>query len=286
MRIVSFEAAGGPSFGLVTADGAGIIDLGCRVHYPDVAAVLRAGALAELAAYEDAPPDLSLAEVALLPAVPDPRRKVLCVGLNYRAHVAESAGREVPENPRIFARLDDTIIAHGAPMWRPRNSVQFDYEGELAVVIGRGGRHIPAGRALGHVAAYTIFNDGSVRDFQKHSVTAGKNFPRTGPLGPWLVTADEIQDPAALTLTTRVNGEERQRTGTGDMILSVQALIEYISAFTPLSPGDVIATGTPEGVAHARKPPPWLKPGDVVEVEISGIGVLRNPVVAEESAAP
>jgi 2-keto-4-pentenoate hydratase/2-oxohepta-3-ene-1,7-dioic acid hydratase in catechol pathway len=286
MRIASFEVDGTASFGLVTADGAGIVDLGCRVHYPDVAAVLRAGALAELSVFEDAAPDLALEDVALLPAVPDPRRKVLCVGLNYRAHVAESAGREVPENPRIFARLDDTIIGDGEPMWRPRNSAQFDYEGELAVVIGRPGRHIPAALALGHVAAYTIFNDGSVRDFQKHSVTAGKNFPRTGPLGPWLVTADEIPDPAALTLTTRVNGEERQRTSTGDMILSVAALIEYISAFTPLSPGDVIATGTPEGVAHARRPPPWLKPGDVVEVEISGIGTLRNPVIAEEGVGP
>ena len=187
----------------------------------------------------------------------------------------------MPEQPRIFARLADTIIGHGAAMWRPANSTHFDYEGELAIVIGKAGRHIPAERALEHVAAYTCFNDGSLRDYQKHSVTAGKNFPHTGPLGPWLVSADEIPDPAALTLTTRVNGEERQRTSTGDMILNVQALIAYISAFTPLSPGDVIATGTPEGVAHARKPPPWLVPGDTVEVEISGIGLLRNPVVAE-----
>ncbi|WP_431268527.1 fumarylacetoacetate hydrolase family protein [Dankookia sp. P2] len=213
--------------------------------------------------------------------MPSPLRKVLCVGLNYRAHVAESAGREVPENPRIFARLADTIIAHGAPLWRPVNSTHFDYEGELAVVIGKPGRRIPAAHALDHVAAYTIFNDGSLRDYQKHSVTAGKNFPGTGPLGPWLVTADELPNPAALTLETRVNGERRQHAKTSDMILSVPQLIEYISAFTPLAPGDVIATGTPEGVAHARKPPPWLVPGDVVEVEISGIGILRNPVVAE-----
>lgn len=285
MRIISYAVAGHASYGLVTgADG--IVDLGGRLPYADVSAVLRAGALSELARFAHLPPDHRLAAVTVLPAVPDPRRKVLCVGLNYRAHVAESAGREVPENPRIFARLDDTVIGHGAPLWRPRNSVQFDYEGELAVVIGRPGRHIPAAKALEHVAAYTIFNDGSVRDYQKHSVTAGKNFPCTGPLGPWLVTADEIPDPAALTLTTRVNGEQRQHTSTGDMILSVPALIEYISAFTPLSPGDVIATGTPEGVAHARRPPPWLVPGDVVEIEISGIGTLRNPVVAEEEVAP
>ncbi len=285
MKIISYAIGGRASFGLVTgADG--IIDLGGRVPYADISAVLRAGALADLARFADLPADHRIGAVTVLPAVPDPQRKVLCVGLNYRAHVAESAGREVPENPRIFTRLDDTIIGHGAPLWRPRNSTHFDYEGELAVIIGRPGRHIPAARALDHVAAHSIFNDGSVRDYQKHSVTAGKNFPHTGPLGPWLVTADEIPDPAALTLTTRVNGEQRQRTSTGDMILNVQALIEYISAFTPLSPGDVIATGTPEGVAHARKPPPWLVPGDVVEIEISGIGILRNPVVAEEDVAP
>ncbi|MBK1659041.1 fumarylacetoacetate hydrolase family protein [Paracraurococcus ruber] len=283
MRIASYVAGGRASFGLVVGDG--IVDCGKRLPFADISAVLAAGGLPRLADLAGTAPDLALAEVTLLPAVPSPLRKVLCVGLNYRAHVAESAGREVPEQPRIFARLADSIIPHGAPLVRPRNSIQFDYEGELAVVIGRAGRHIPAARALEHVAAYTIFNDGSVRDYQKHSVTAGKNFPWTGPLGPWLVTADEIPDPAALTLETRVNGERRQRTGTGDMILSVAALIEYISGFTPLSPGDVIATGTPEGVAHARKPPPWLRPGDVVEVEVSGIGVLRNPVIAEEDAA-
>jgi 2-keto-4-pentenoate hydratase/2-oxohepta-3-ene-1,7-dioic acid hydratase in catechol pathway len=278
MKVISFATAAGASYGLVS--GEGIIDAGKRLPYAGVKQLLEASALAELAALAGTAPDHALADVTVLPAVPQDR-KVLCVGLNYRAHVAESAGREVPEQPRIFARLADTIIGHGAPLWRPANSTHFDYEGELAVVIGKPGRHIPAARALEHVAAYTIFQDGSVRDYQKHSVTAGKNFPHTGPLGPWLVTADEIPDPAALTLTTRVNGEQRQRTSTGDMILTVQALVEYISAFTPLAPGDVIATGTPEGVAHARKPPPWLVPGDVVEVEISGIGILRNPVIAE-----
>lgn len=282
MRIVSFATAAGPSFGVVVGDA--VVDAGRRLRHPDIRAVLRAGALAELGALVTVAPDHALADITVLPAVPGDR-KVLAVGLNYRAHVAETAGRDVPEHPRIFARLADTIIGHGQPMWRPRNSDHFDYEGELAVVIGKPGRHIPSERALEHVAAYTIFNDGSVRDFQKHSVTAGKNFPHTGPLGPWLVTADELPDPQALTLTTRVNGEQRQRTGTADMILPVAALIAYVSAFTPLSPGDVIATGTPEGVAQARRPPAWLRPGDVVEVEISGIGILRNPVIAEEDAA-
>ncbi|WP_135470136.1 fumarylacetoacetate hydrolase family protein [Crenalkalicoccus roseus] len=282
MRIVSFATDAGPSFGLVL--GGGIVDLGRRVPYPGVKAALEAGALEELARHEREAPDLALSDVTFLPAVPQ-ERKVICVGLNYRAHVAEAAGREVPANPRVFARLPDTVIGHGAPMWRPRNSIQFDYEGELAVVIGRPGRHILVERALEHVAGYTCFNDGSVRDFQKHSVTAGKNFPCTGPLGPWLVTAEEVPDPAALTLVTRLNGHEMQRASTGDMILSVEDLISYVSAFTPLAPGDVIATGTPEGVASARRPPTWMRPGDVVEVEISGIGVLRNPVAAEEEVA-
>lgn len=281
MRIVSFAGAAGPGYGLVAGDG--VIDATRRLRHPDVRAVLRAGALHEVAALASLAPDHALADLAFLPAVPGDR-KVLAVGLNYRAHVAETAGREVPEQPRIFARLADTVIGHGRPILRPRNSECLDYEGELAVVIGRPGRHIPADRALEHVAAYACFNDGSLRDFQKHSVTAGKNFPQTGPLGPWLVTADEIPDPQALTLVTRVNGQERQRASTADMILPVAALIAYVSSFTPLSPGDVIATGTPEGVAQARTPPPWLRPGDVVEVEIERIGTLRNPVAAEEDA--
>ena len=281
MKIISFSTLAGPSFGLVT--GTGIIDIGGRLfgRYADISEVLAAGALDEVAAHAAAAVDFTLEDVTVLPAVPSPLRKVLCVGLNYRAHVAEAAGREVPEQPRIFARLADTIIGHGAPMWRPVNSTHFDYEGELAVVIGKPGRRIPAARALDHVAGYTCFNDGSLRDYQKHSVTAGKNFPHTGPLGPWLVTADEIPDPAALTLTTRLNGRQMQHASTGDMILSVSALIEYISAFTPLAPGDIIAPGTPEGVAQARKPPAWMVSGDTLEVEISGIGILRNPVVAE-----
>ena len=279
MRIVSFTTAKGASYGLVSDEG--IIEAGGRLPFADVSALLAAGALPQLAALAGRAPDLALADICYLPAVPNPGRKVLAVGLNYRAHVAEAPGRDVPENPRIFARLADTVIGHGEPLWLPPNSGHFDYEGELAVVIGKPGRRIPAAAALDHVAAYTIFNDGSLRDYQKHSVTAGKNFPHTGPLGPWLVTADEIPDPGALTLETRVNGERRQHTSTGDMILNVAQLIAYISEWTPLAAGDVIATGTPEGVAHARKPPPWLRPGDVVEISISGIGTLRNPVIAE-----
>jgi 2-keto-4-pentenoate hydratase/2-oxohepta-3-ene-1,7-dioic acid hydratase in catechol pathway len=167
-------------------------------------------------------------------------------------------------------------------MSRPRVSTQFDYEGELAVIIGRPGRHICADRALDYVAGYSCFVDGSVRDYQKFSVTAGKNFPATGPLGPWLVTTDEIPDPGRLTLRTRLNGVEMQRASTAGMIHSVSEIIAFCSEFTALSAGDVIATGTPEGVGHRRSPPLWMKAGDVVEVEISSIGALRARVVDEK----
>ena len=171
---------------------------------------------------------------------------------------------------------------HWGALVRPSVSSDMDYEGELAVVIGRGGRHIAASQALDHVAGYACFNDGSLRDYQRqHSVAVGKNFVATGGFGPWLVTRDEIPDPSQLTLTTRLNGAEVQRGDTADMIFSVLQIISYVSAFTQLDPGDVISTGTPPGVGMARKPPLWLKPGDVVEVEISQIGVLRNGVVAE-----
>jgi 2-keto-4-pentenoate hydratase/2-oxohepta-3-ene-1,7-dioic acid hydratase in catechol pathway len=166
-------------------------------------------------------------------------------------------------------------------MIRPRVSAQFDFEGELAVIIGRPGRHISAERALDYVAGYTCFVDGSVRDYQKFSVTAGKNFSATGPLGPWLVTTDEIPDPGRLTLSTRLNGVEMQRASTADMIHSVSQIVAFCSSFTALSPGDVIAAGTPEGVGHRRSPPLWMKAGDLLEVEISGIGLLRARVVDE-----
>jgi 2-keto-4-pentenoate hydratase/2-oxohepta-3-ene-1,7-dioic acid hydratase in catechol pathway len=279
MRIASFLIGGEPSFGLVTEDG--VVDLRHRLggRLPSLRAVLQANALAELAAHANAPPDHSLADLTWLPTLPDPG-KILCVGLNYRSHVGESAGRDIPEHPRLFSRFADTLVAHSQPMVLPRASTQFDYEGELAVVIGRAGRHIPAGRAMEHVAGYTCFNDGSLRDYQKHMITAGKNFWRSGSLGPWMVTADELHDPTALTLETRLNGQVMQHART-ELIYPIATLIEYASRITPLAPGDILATGTPEGVALHRKPPTWLKAGDVVEVEISGIGVLRNPVVDE-----
>ena len=176
----------------------------------------------------------------------------------------------------MFVRFADTLVGHGGELIRPKVSDNFDFEGELAVVIGKGGRHIAAERALDHVAGYTCFVDGSVRDYQKFSVTSGKNFPGTGPLGPWLVTTDEIPDPSRLTLMTRLNGKEMQHSTTDLLIYSIPQIIAFCSDFTALSPGDVIATGTPEGVGHSRKPPLWMKPGDTLEVEITGIGICAH----------
>jgi 2-keto-4-pentenoate hydratase/2-oxohepta-3-ene-1,7-dioic acid hydratase in catechol pathway len=236
--------------------------------------------LAHLAeAARDGQPDRTVTEVEFLPVIPHPH-KILCCGINYRSHAAET-GRELPKQPSLFVRFADTLVGHEGEMIRPAVSDNFDFEGELAVVIGRGGRHIPQERALEHVAGYTCFVDGSVRDYQKYSVTSGKNFPGTGPLGPWIVTCDEIPDPSRLMLTTRLNGREVQRSGTHLLIYSIPAIIAFVSDFTALSPGDVIATGTPEGVGHSRRPPLWMRPGDVLEVEISGIGTLRTRVVDE-----
>jgi 2-keto-4-pentenoate hydratase/2-oxohepta-3-ene-1,7-dioic acid hydratase in catechol pathway len=278
MQLASFRAGERASYGVVI--GEALIDLGRRFgpDYPTLRSAIAAGLIDADAARGSA--DVRLADVHLQTPITDPE-KVVCVGLNYRAHAAEG-NFKVPEFPSIFGRFTNTLVATGNPLVRPNHSGDFDFEGELAIVIGRGGRHIKVADALKHVFGYTCFNDGSVRDYQfKHSLTSGKNHPSTGGLGPWITTADEIPDPSKLTLVTRLNGREVQRKGTDDMIFDVPAIIEYISRWTALSPGDVIATGTPEGVGFARKPPLWLKPGDTVEVEISSIGTLVNPVAAE-----
>jgi 2-keto-4-pentenoate hydratase/2-oxohepta-3-ene-1,7-dioic acid hydratase in catechol pathway len=279
MKLASFMADGKNCFGAVVGDG--IITLSGKLAYATLRDALtdRSGLAAIQAAVKDAHPDRKLADVKLLPVIPNPE-KILCAGINYRSHAAET-GRDLPKQPSMFIRLANTLTGQDGEMIRPSVSQHFDFEGELAVVIGRGGRHIPVDRALEHVAGYTCFVDGSVRDYQKFSVTSGKNFPSTGPLGPWLVTADEIPDPTRLTLTTRLNGQQVQHSGTDLLIYSVPQIIAFCSDFTTLVPGDVIATGTPEGVGHRRNPPLWMKPGDVLEVEISGIGTLRNHVIDE-----
>ena len=279
MKLASYRLDGEDTFGAVVSDG--VVTLGGRrARHPTLRAALAAGALGELkTAAAGKTPDRKLADVIFLPLIPDPE-KILCVGINYRDHAAET-GRDTLSNPQMFLRLVNTLVAHNGNMIRPKVSTNFDFEGELVAVIGQGGRHIKESDALAHVAGYTCFVDGSVRDWQKHAVTSGKNFIGTGPLGPWLVTTDEIPDPGKLTLMTRLNGQEVQRSGTDMLIYSVARIISYVSAFTPLTAGDIIATGTPAGVGHRRTPPLWMKAGDTLEVEITGIGTLVSRIVDE-----
>ncbi len=279
MKIISYRDSNGDSFGVVDDDG-GVVDVGRKGPYASLREALTADALDEVAALAaGAAPDTTLDDVTLLPVIPDPD-KIICAGLNYKDHVEEFT-RDMPENVTLFARLTNTLVAHGDDIVRPRVSDAFDFEGELTLIIGKGGRHIAEADVLSHIAGYTCFLDGSVRDYQGHSVTAGKNFHRTGPLGPWMVTADEIPNPAALELTTRLNGEVVQNSTTDMLIYSIPNIVSYISDFTPLEPGDVIATGTPAGVGNGRTPKLFMKAGDTIEVEISGIGTLRNTVIDE-----
>ena len=282
MRVASFERNGRPGFGIVVGDG--IVDAAARLagHASGLRDALAAGALRELAGLATASPDFGIDEVEFAPVIPDAAAKLLCVGINYMPHIKEM-GRERPERPVLFVRFGGSVVGHGRPLLKPRESEQFDYEGELAVIIGKRARRVTRDRALDYVAGYSCFNDGSVRDYQRHSAqfTPGKNFHASGAFGPWLVTADEIPNPRTLTLTTRLNGAVMQHESVAELCFDVPQLIEYCSTWTQLEPGDVIVTGTPGGVGAGRKPPVWMKAGDTVEVEISGIGTLRNPVAAD-----
>ena len=281
MKLASYLANGEPAYGVVAGDRVITVSNALGKTYPTLRDALTPDGIAMIRRASDARPDRKLSDIRFLPAIPNPG-KIVCAGINYRAHAAET-GRELPQQPSMFARFTDTLVGHDSEMIRPKISSNFDFEGELTVVIGRPGRYIRKEDALDHVAGYTIMVDGSVRDYQKFSVTAGKNFPGTGPLGPWIVTTDELPDPHKLTLTTRLNGQVMQHSGTDILIHDVPALIAFVSNFTPLAPGDIIATGTPEGVGHGRKPPLWMRPGDVLEVEITGIGVLRTRIVDEKA---
>lgn len=282
MRLMTYEADGKTSFGAV--DGDGVIDLVAAMNgrFADIRGVLEADAMAEVAAAASGrSADHALADITYLPVIPNPN-KIVCVGLNYEEHRIET-GREPTGHPVLFPRYANCQIGHQQPMVKPINSDKFDYEGEMAVIIGKGGRHIPRDQALDHVAGYSCYNDGSIRDWQGHThqYMPGKNFTATGGFGPWMVTSDEIPDPTFMTLTTRLNGQVVQQAQTDQMIFNIPHVISYISSFMELQPGDVIASGTPGGVGAKRTPPLWMKAGDTVEVEITGIGTLVNPIVNE-----
>ena len=279
MKIASFKAGSAASYGIVT--DAGIIDAGRRLkNFPTLKSLLAHGSLGDLKKLQSERPDYALAEVELLPTVPDPD-KIFCIGVNYATHLAES-GHPTPPHPMIFTRFANSQVGSGQPMIRPLESERFDYEGELAVIIGKGGRRISRDKALSHVAGYACYNDGSIRDWQRHTsqFAPGKNFMGTGGFGPWMVTTDDIPDVSRQRIATRLNGMEVQAAP-----ISVPALIAYCSTFTELAPGDGSVTGTTGGVGAYRTPPLWMKEGDVVEVEISGIGILRNPVKDEVAAS-
>lgn len=281
MKLISYYSQEMARFGAVVEDG--VIELSGRLAAPDLASLLAdthqmAQARALVA---QGSPDHALSEVDLLPVIPVPR-KVVCVGINYVKH-ANEAGRKVGEHPVIFQRYSETLLAHGKPLLRPKVSTQFDFEAELAVVIGRGGSHIGAADAMRHVAGYTCFNDASVRDWQfhTHQYGMGKNFRSTGALGPWLVTADEIDDPRQLSVQGRLNGQLMQEGSLSELAFDIPALIAYVSKALPWHPGDILATGTPSGIGFKRTPPVLLKSGDVFEVTIPGVGTLSNPVADE-----
>jgi 2-keto-4-pentenoate hydratase/2-oxohepta-3-ene-1,7-dioic acid hydratase in catechol pathway len=278
MKLASFSTAQGASYGAVTAKG--IVDLRRRLGnaYPDLKSILVDGALAKIQPCLSEAPDYPASDVTWLPVIPNPD-KIVCVGLNYQEHVVET-GRDNTEQPAIFLRLPESQVGHQQPILRPRESKNLDYEAEIAVIIGKAGRRIPQARAWEHIAGYSCYNDGSVRDWQRHTIqwTAGKNFARTGGFGPWMVTAEEISPGATMTLSCRLNGERMQHATTEQMIFKIPKIIEYVSTWTTLAPGDVLVTGTPGGVGARRTPPIWMKPGDKVEVEIDKVGILENTI--------
>lgn len=281
MKLMSFSHGGKSSWGAVGADGASVVDLGKRLggQYPDLKSLIAGdGFTAAKAALAGASGDYKLDTIKFLPVIPNPD-KIICVGLNYADHVVETK-REKTEDPALFVRWADSQSGHNEPMLVPHESTHLDYEGEIAAIIGKGGRRIAEADAYSHVAGYAPYNDGSIRDLQWATTqwTTGKNFPTTGAFGPWMTTVDEVPADSVLTLITRLNGKEMQRATTQMMIHSIPRLIAFISNFTPLAPGDVIVTGTPGGVGGRKNPPLWMKDGDVCEIEIDRIGVLRNPI--------
>ncbi len=276
MKLASFVHQGIRSYGIVSAEG--VVNLGQRLgdRYIDLKALLAADGLAQAARYGEEPIDLHFEEIDFLPVIDNPG-KILCVGMNY-AEKRKEFDQHNPA-PTLFVRFADSQTGHNAPVVKPRHSSEFDYEGELAVIIGKGGENIARETALSHVAGYSCYMDGSARDWQHSWFTAGKNWRQTGAFGPWMTTADEIPDPHTLAIRTWLNGRMVQDDTTASMIHKVAELIEYISTFTSLTPGDVIITGSPGGVGKKRTPPLFMKAGDRIEVEIEKIGHLSNVIV-------
>ncbi|RWB01370.1 MAG: FAA hydrolase family protein [Mesorhizobium sp.] len=283
-RLATFTVGGKARYGAITSKG--VIDLSARYgQWPTLREVIEAGALRRLAeAAEAFAADFPLDAIAYEIPIPSPE-KIICVGVNYPDRNEEyKDGQAAPSNPSLFIRFPRSFVGHGAPLVRPPESPQLDYEGEIVIVIGKAGRRIAEADALGHIAALSLCNEGTIRDWVRHAkfnVTQGKNFDRSGSIGPWLVPFTDEAQIADIALTTRVNGELRQQDRTSRMIFSFRKIINYISTFTTLVPGDIIVTGTPAGAGARFEPPIWLKPGDVIEVEAEGIGVLRNGVVDE-----
>ena len=280
MKLASFKVGEKASYGIQDGDDLREPGEAFRSRFEDLRTVIAANELAALESDRTGATH-NINDVQCLPVIPKPD-KVLCVGVNYRPHI-EEMGREVPDYPVVFVRFAGSQTGHRQSLIKPRASEKYDFEGELAIIIGKRARHVARADAMHTIAGYTCFMDGSVRDWQRHTpqFTPGKNFARSGSMGPWLVTPDEIPDPADLTLTTRVNGDVMQKGRVADLLFDIPALIEYCSTFTELLPGDVIATGTPGGVGAARTPPVWLQHGDQVEVDIPGIGLLVNSVADE-----
>jgi 2-keto-4-pentenoate hydratase/2-oxohepta-3-ene-1,7-dioic acid hydratase in catechol pathway len=279
VKLISFLHQGIPSYGIVNGDD--VLDLTpiLGAQAPDLKALIALDLLgAAAAAAKTHPATLKFSQLTLLPVITNPN-KIVCVGLNYGEHVRET-GREITESPALFLRLSESQVAHGQDIVRPPESQRLDYEGEIAIVIGKGGRRISEADSWSHIAGYSCYNDGSIRDWQVATTqwTPGKNFFRTGGFGPWMVTADEIKPDQLMTLTTRLNGQVMQTATTAMMIHSIPRQIAYISTFIPLEAGDVIVTGTPGGVGNKRVPQVFMKPGDVVEIEVDAIGILRNGI--------
>ena len=278
MKLLSFSRNNKATWGVAT--DAGVID--CGSLFPTLRAALEANGLDKVKAFAAGrAADAKLTDITFLPVIPDPG-KIICVGLNYQDHVKETK-RDNTENPALFIRLAESQVGHNQPILLPPESTHLDFECEIAVIIGKAGRRISEKDSWSHVAGYAPYNDGSVRDWQRHTIqwTAGKNFSKTGGFGPWLMTRDEIADDEELSIETRLNGQVMQHSTTKHMIFSIPVLIKYISTFTSLQPGDVIVTGTPGGVGARREPPVWMKAGDKVEIELGKVGTLVNTIAKE-----